>query len=277
MTLIQSLSYIFSHIIWLIEGLEKLVFRIQCWFGDLHRSRPKTDPVLPTRHHLLPVSDPNSPRAGCRPPRADHHPPPAGRRRFLGAVLAGAGLGLAGCLGSDDDAGSDPDDDGGFDEEVFAPHPGDEPTDPPEEHICNGVCGMSPVDWPDWNAQIAHADGTGAFFCSAGCLAAYFVYPDLDGHGGPDEEIVGVWVTDFDTGELIDGEEAHYVLDGDEERFDEPMGVNPRPFADRADAEAFVEEYDDLSEEEIVRLDEFDHDVAVRYRGYAIPDEVRDD
>ena len=226
-------------------------------------STKKTDPVFPIRPFAPPVSDPNSLRTG--------------RRRFLGAVLAGAGLGLAGCLGSDDDGGAgangDEADDGEFDEEAFPAHPGDEPTDPPEDHICNGVCGMSPVEWPDWNAQLAHEDGRGAFFCSAGCLAAYYVYPDLDAHGAPDEEIVGVWVRDFDTNELIDGEKAHYVLDDDEERFDEPMGVNPRPFADRTDAEAFVEKYDDLSDEEIVGLDEFDHDVAVRYRGYAIPED----
>ena len=248
------------------------------------------------------MSDPNSSRAGDQPPRAGRQSPRTGRRpsragrqslrigcrpsrtgrrRFLGAVLAGTGLGLAGCLGGngDDGAGANGDDDDGeFDEEEFPAHPVDEPTDPPEGHVCNGVCGMDPADWSDWNAQLAHEgevdgeDGRGAFFCSAGCLAAYYVYPDLDAHDAPDEEIVGVWVTDFETGELVDGEEAYYVLDDDEERFDEPMGVNPRPFSDRADAEAFVEEYDDLSEEEIVGLDEFDHDVAMIYRDYALGD-----
>lgn len=210
-----------------------------------------------------------------------------GRRQFVCVTGAGAVLGLAGCTGETpadeqapsgngedaddaDDAGDGGDDGGNADEEEFASHPGDEPREVPAGHICNGVCGMEVIDYPDWNAQLAHANGMGAFFCTSGCMVGYLAAPDHV--GAIDAEVVGAWVTDFESGDLIDGTEAYYALEDDIDRMEEPMRVNPRPFAERSDAVAYVEEYPDLEESDVVRLDEFDLETARIYRGYALPD-----
>lgn len=185
---------------------------------------------------------------------------PLDRRRLLGAVAAGTGIGLVGCLGD-----SDGDDRGA----AFVSHPIDEPTAVPEGHECNGPCSMDAAEYPDWNAQIAHANGDGAFFCSPGCLVAYFVHQDE--FGAPAAAVAGVWFSEFGTGDLVDGTAAHYVLDDDAGRLEEPMDRNPKPFADRADAVAFVSEYDDLDESDIGDIGDFGPDLAETYRGDSLP------
>jgi copper chaperone NosL len=79
--------------------------------------------------------------------------------------------------------------------------------------------------------------------------------------------IAGGAVTDYETGERIDGREAVYALETDPDRVDDPMGLNPAPFANRDDAEAYVEAVEYLSAEDIVGLDAFDRDLASQHRG----------
>jgi len=194
-----------------------------------------------------------------------------GRRSVLAAIASGSVLAVAGCLGgaAGPDAGADS---GGGDaageDTSFPDHPGDEPRDPPAGRRCDGPCGMEPADYPESNAQIAHADGSGVFFDSAGCLVSYLHDPTF--YGGPAAAVENVWVRDFGTKALLDATDARYVLDYSKERHEEVMAHNPKPFADRADAVAYVDSYDDLGEADIVGLDAFGAEAAHRYRDYPL-------
>ncbi|SDR15617.1 nitrous oxide reductase accessory protein NosL [Natronobacterium texcoconense] len=192
------------------------------------------------------------------------------RRRLLAAVGAGTVTGLAGCSGDDGENDGDVSDSDDGDEEspFLVDHPGDEPKDFENQHMC-GVCTMGVVDYDDRNAQLAHENGDGMMFCSSGCLFAYYVAPEH--FDGPDSEIAGVWVTDFDTGELIDGFDAHYALEHDERRADDPMGVDPRVYEDEEMAFEYVDEYDDLDEDDVITFSEVDEEVARIYRSTRIP------
>ncbi|MDJ1430644.1 nitrous oxide reductase accessory protein NosL [Halostagnicola sp. A-GB9-2] len=177
-------------------------------------------------------------------------------RRALVAVVAGTGF-LAGCLDDEGDDGTNADDGSGSENGGEAlelvDHPSDEPIDPPEGYNCP-VCNMQPNDWQDWDAQLVHGEDGATFFDSPGCLFAYYADPTDPNHGGPDSEITGAWVSGFETGELTDAEDATFVLEHDHDRTTAPMD-SPVPFADREDAVAYVEDYDDLSEDDIVGLD----------------------
>lgn len=174
---------------------------------------------------------------------------------------------IAGCLGSGstaNDAASEADET----DVDFPEHPVNEPREPPERRRCDGPCGMVPAEYPDSNAQIAHDGGQGVFFDSVGCLVAYHHDPTF--YDGPDAEVRNVWVRDFGTKELLDATSAFFVLDYDKERHEEVMAHNPKPFAERADAVAYVENYDDLGENDIVGLDAFGAEQAHRYRDYPL-------
>ena len=198
------------------------------------------------------------------------------RRWLLGTIGAGTAVGLAGCLGGDgeeDDGGTDDDESGEEAEDDVDDANGEgangegelafEEADFPEGREC-AVCSMVAEEYPDWNAQLVHEDGHREYFCSAGCLSAYYAAPEE--FGGPDSEIVGVWVTDFETGELIDGTDAYYVRVTDPDHVDDIMMRNPTPFADRDDAVAFVERFDEYDEDDIITLEEFDMELAMLYR-----------
>ena len=192
------------------------------------------------------------------------------RRSVLAAVSVGTTGVVAGCLEEETDEESDS---GGTtgDAGSFPDHPGDEPIEPPDGRRCDGPCGMEPADYPDENAQIAHADGAGVFFDSVGCLIAYHHDPTF--YDGPDSEIETAWVRDFGTKALIDAREAVFVHDYDTGRHDEVMAHNPKPFAERADAVEYVDSYDDLGEDDIVELDFFGAEEAHGYRDYPLPEE----
>jgi nitrous oxide reductase accessory protein NosL len=184
--------------------------------------------------------------------------PTVSRRRLVAAAGAALAAGLAGCAGAPSDDGGTP-----------TPSPStplDEPAAVPAEAAC-AVCNMVPADFPAYNAQSTVEAGDRVFFCSSGCLAAYYVDP---GHFDPTHEgatFVGVWVHDHATGDLIDATTAWFVRETDAERVDDPMGRNPLPFAAEADALAYVDRYDDLSEADVLRLSEFDAELATFYRG----------
>jgi hypothetical protein len=133
----------------------------------------------------------------------------------------------------------------------------------PSDSSCP-VCNMKPAKFPEWNAQVVHEDGQREFFDTSGCMAAYYAVPDA--LASTDATIAGVWVTDFETGERIEGTTAHFVLETDSDRVDDPMRLNPAPFAERADAEAYVDAVDYLTADDIVGIDAFDRDVAEQYR-----------
>ena len=138
----------------------------------------------------------------------------------------------------------------------------------PEDAHCP-VCNMVSADYPDWNAQVAHEDGERAHLCTSGCLVAYKAYPDE--FGVTDAEIASVWVTSYETKEMIDGIEASYALENNPDRVDDPMMTNPAPFEERANAVEYVDAVDYLTEDDIVGYDAFDTELADSYRGQLTP------
>lgn len=133
----------------------------------------------------------------------------------------------------------------------------------PEDANCP-VCDMKSANFPEWNAQVAHEDDTREFFCTSGCATTYYVEPGR--FAETDADIAGLWVTGFESGEFVDGMAAYYALETDSDRIDDPMRLNPAPFADREDAVAYVDEVDYLSTDDIVELSAFDRDLATQYR-----------
>ncbi|WP_226481613.1 nitrous oxide reductase accessory protein NosL [Natrinema amylolyticum] len=192
------------------------------------------------------------------------------RRGLLGALGAGAAAGIAGCLGGQPgDSGNDNDDPPA---QVYEPSLEDVPDGPfefPEGHRC-AVCGM-PATKYFGKGQLVHENGLAAVFDSPGCLFAYTV------SSTPDSPVAGAWTTDYETADLIDATEAHFVLITDKEAAEDPMGIDPRPYADREHAVAFLEgwEAEDLSPDEdiIVGLDDVDLELVSIYRGTRLPDE----
>ena len=136
--------------------------------------------------------------------------------------------------------------------------------DVPDDARC-AVCDMKAANFPEWNAQTVHTDDTREFFCTSGCATTY--YAATDEFAETDADIAGLWVRDLESRELIDGMSAYYALETDSDRLDDPMRLNPAPFANREDAVAYVDEVDTLTEADIVELSAFDRDLASQYRG----------
>jgi len=199
------------------------------------------------------------------------------RRRLLKLLGTGATVGavaVTGCL--DDETEQEPEDnDQEPDEEPEDEPEEDEPeeasldeaADFPEDANCP-VCNMAPAEHSDWNAQVVHEDGERAYFCSAGCMNAYLGFSER--FAGTDTDVAGAWVTEYETGELIDGLDAHYALETDPDRVDDTMMLNPAAFGDREDAVAYVDEVDYLDEESIVGFEDLDSETARDYRGQQI-------
>jgi len=133
----------------------------------------------------------------------------------------------------------------------------------PDDARC-AVCDMKVANFPEWNAQAVHDDDTRAFFCTSGCATTYYAVPDR--FAETDAPVAGLWVRDFESRDLVDGTTAVYALETDSDRVDDPMRLNPAPFASREDAVAYVDAVDYLSESDIVDLSAFDRDLASRYR-----------
>ena len=199
--------------------------------------------------------------------------PQTDRRTVLGTAGTGLAFALAGCLGGDSDdtdneSAADGDDktpDDGTDPNTSDGEPSQlaEPVAFPAEASC-AVCGMTPADHPEWNAQLVHADETRTYFCSSGCLLAYTVDPGR--FDGPDSEIAHAWATEHGTETLVDAEAASFVRVNNADHVDDIMRMNPVPFADRSDAAAFVGEFDEYDESDIIGFEEFDRDLADLYR-----------
>ncbi|QLG47442.1 nitrous oxide reductase accessory protein NosL [Natrinema halophilum] len=191
------------------------------------------------------------------------------RRALLGILGTGLAAGIAGCLGGDQ---PDTETDDGPPAQVYEPtieNVDDGPFEFPDGHRC-AVCSMIATEWFG-KSQLVHENGLAAVFDSPGCLFAYVA------SSTPESPIAGAWTTDYETGGLIDATEAHFVLITDEEAADDPMGIDPRPYADREDAVAFLEEWDaeELTPEDdiIVGLEDVDLEIASIYREHHLPDE----
>ncbi|ADD05916.1 NosL family protein [Natrialba magadii ATCC 43099] len=202
--------------------------------------------------------------------RADRADESFARRAVLGSLGAGTAVGLAGCLGG---FGDDDEDENGNDRHPYearmVEHDGGEPIEFTDDQAC-AVCNMTPAGYPAWKGQLAHENGEGAVFDTPGCLFAYYVVPPVD------DSITDAWVTDFETGELIDATEAYFVIVTNEDAVSgETMGINPRPFADREDAVSYLDEWDgeELTEDDIIGLSDVSREIAEIYRGNRMPAE----
>ena len=209
------------------------------------------------------------------------------RRKMISVLGAGTMGSLAGCAedGGEPDQGTgnnnadlETDDEGEKDHERELAL--DDPEVFPEGKHCP-VCNMIPGEWPEWNTQLVHADGTRAFFDTVGCMVAYLSFTER--FGGPSEPVERAWVTGFnadtDLEDMIDATEARFVRVVDSGHVDDIMGRNPISFADRPDAEAFIDElnatydagYDPQAD--IITFEEFDEDLARFYRARFIKNE----
>jgi nitrous oxide reductase accessory protein NosL len=205
------------------------------------------------------------------------------RRTVLTTGAVALGAGLAGCTATDDSTGTETTDaetteetdtgtgtTGQTDTETATTEPValDEPVEPTESDSC-AVCNMKPANFPEWNGQMTLAmdDGHRAYTCSPGCLVTLAAKPGNFVDGATAEDVRSVWAHDRTTTDLIDATTANWVLDPDDERAGGPMSGNPLPFAELADAEGYVEQYDDLTTDDVVRLTEFTTELGKQYRG----------
>jgi len=179
------------------------------------------------------------------------------RRTVVGTLGMTAAVALAGCSAGDDtgDGAAETGEGSTADLESAVAFPDGEGC---------AVCNMVAAEHPTWNAQLVHEDGTRSFFCSSGCFAAYYVDPAR--FDGPASAVANGWVTDYETGELCPAETAYFVRVTETDHVDDIMRMNPTPFADRADAEAFVDSYEAYGDDDIIQLDAFDQNLAVLYR-----------
>lgn len=191
------------------------------------------------------------------------------RRRELMALLgAGSAISLAGCGGDGADGEAGGDGDGGDEDTPTQSSEADDgeelqAVEVPDDANCP-VCDMKSANFPEWNAQVVHEDDAREFCCTSGCATTYYVEPDR--FAETDAAIAGLWVTDFGSSEFIDGMEAYYALETDSDRIDDPMRLNPAPFANRDDAVAYVNEVEYLSTDDVVELSAFDRELATQYR-----------
>jgi len=179
------------------------------------------------------------------------------RRTVVGTLGMTAAVALAGCSAGDDtgDGAAETGEGSTADLESAVAFPDGEGC---------AVCNMVAAEHPTWNAQLVHEDGTRSFFCSSGCFAAYYVDPAR--FDGPASAVANGWVTDYETGELCPAETAYFVRVTETDHVDDIMRMNPTPFADRADAEAFVDSFEAYGDNDIIQLDAFDQNLAVLYR-----------
>lgn len=195
---------------------------------------------------------------------------PIERRQLLNVLGTGTMIATAGCLGSsgagDTDTRNKPNEN---ERPTYKPnidgHPGTKPITFTASQNC-AICNMTPTDYPQWHSQLAHKDGTGAVFDTPGCMFAYIVATTSN------SKIAGAWTVDFKTEQLIDATTAHFVLVTDAEAADDPMKINPRAFADYGNAVAYLDtwEAEELTEDDIVGLENVDQKIAEIYRGHRI-------
>jgi len=187
------------------------------------------------------------------------------RRTVLRTAAAGTTLAIAGCITKSEPAADDnTTDDQPADDETTDADTAAQPAAIPADANCE-VCNMVAADYPAWNAQLTHDTGDDAYFCSAGCLAAYTADPSR--FDGPDSAVDTAWVTEYDTESFIEASEAFFVRVRDPDHVDDIMMKNPTPFESREDAIGFTESFEAYGEDDIVRFSDFDMELATFYRG----------
>lgn len=102
------------------------------------------------------------------------------------------------------------------------------------------TCGMGVAMFADRNARIEFKDSTRAVFDGAKCMFKYYL--DVKKYDPPRsrDDISRISVKDYYTKEDVDARQAFYVVWSDVYG---PMGHEPIPFKNQADAEKFMKEH----------------------------------
>ncbi|MBW1743999.1 MAG: nitrous oxide reductase accessory protein NosL [Deltaproteobacteria bacterium] len=111
------------------------------------------------------------------------------------------------------------------------------------------VCGMFVAKYPDWVGEIIFNDGTVFFFDGAKDLFKYAFNLKKYNPKKDKEHIAAIYVTEYDTVNLINAHDAYYVIGGDVYG---PMGRELIPFETKPDAEEFLRDH---KGKKIVRFD----------------------
>lgn len=200
----------------------------------------------------------------------DRHDYPHSRRTVLVGVAGASTIGLAGCAGQQGE-------DGETTTETSTDEPSEtttstsevaltDPIDVPGDASC-AVCEMKAAKFPEWNAEISFEDGHRAHFCSPGCMTAYYADPGQFEEGRTQDALLGAWAHDYVSREFVDARAAYWVLEMNADRIDAPMMKNPLPFEAESAATAYVDQYEDLSTDDVIQLTDFDRDLVTEYRG----------
>lgn len=99
-----------------------------------------------------------------------------------------------------------------------------------------GKCGMFPARYPQWQSQIVFSDGTMTPFDGCKCMFGFLFNMEKYDPAHTPEDIARIWVRDFNSGDWIEADQAHYVIGG---TVTGPMGKELIPFREKSSAEAF--------------------------------------
>ena len=101
------------------------------------------------------------------------------------------------------------------------------------------VCGMFVAKYPNWQAQIRHADEKIAVFDGVKDLLAYYFEPGRFGSYKA-EQIKEIWVKDYYSLQWVDARQAFFVTGSDVHG---PMGHEFIVLSTRKGAEAFLKDH----------------------------------
>jgi len=102
------------------------------------------------------------------------------------------------------------------------------------------VCGMIVSKYPNWVAVVTWKDGHSHFFDGAKDMFKFLHDLKKYAPGHRQEDIAGIWVTDFYNLERMDARQALFVAGSDVLG---PMGHEFVPLANQADADDFLKDH----------------------------------
>ncbi|RJQ58194.1 MAG: hypothetical protein C4530_11055 [Desulfobacteraceae bacterium] len=101
------------------------------------------------------------------------------------------------------------------------------------------VCGMRPINYPQFSCAIQLKDGTPYYFCAAGCMIRTWLHPEIYIHAEK-ENIQSVVVREYFKGEQVDALSVIWVAGSD---IVGPMGPAPVPIKTEAEVAVFKDRH----------------------------------
>ena len=102
------------------------------------------------------------------------------------------------------------------------------------------VCGMFVAPYAAWNSTITHTDSSTAVFDGSKDMFKYYLDIKKYAPSRSKDSISTIMVKDYSSKEDTDALKAYYVIWGD---IYGPMGNEPIPFQNEADAKKFLKEH----------------------------------